>query len=90
MDNAKQVNEALDKAIKGLTDRIKDRVDVAFLEEQLQPTLERLEEKRKQGTLSLRDYMDFLRIARNVLIPAAIKQQVDRLEAIKKLVEVAD
>lgn len=65
-------------------------MDRSFVETELEPALVRLKQKQEEGTLGLADYIDFLKVYRNVMIPAAMKQQIDRLNTIKELIKVAD
>jgi hypothetical protein len=89
MENSDRLNQAVDKAIQQLSERVKGKVDQDFIEQKLEPVMQRLREKQAQGKLSLADYLDFLRVYRNVVIPAVMKQEIDRLHVIKEMVKVS-
>jgi hypothetical protein len=83
-----KIDRTVDEAIKQLYEKITDNIDVSFVEG-LPELMGRLKKKQEDGTLGLRDYSDLLKIYKNVMVPAAMKQQVDKLNAIKAMIKAA-
>lgn len=86
MGNSKKLEEAVDTLIQELHKRVGDQIDVGSLDG-LEVTMQRIQEKVTSGQLSLKDLRDFLLLYRNILVPAAMKQEIDRLAAIKDIVK---
>jgi hypothetical protein len=79
-------NKAIDAVIEGFHKKIGEGIDREFVEG-IEPVIRRLEEKRKSNKLDIRDLRDCLLVCKNVLVPAAMKQEVDKIQGIKNLVE---
>jgi len=79
----------VDTAIEKIEEKIRQIVDKEFLINQYGDVAKKLKAKKDNGEkLTLRDLQELLKVARNVYVPAAISQQVDRLRAMKKMATV--
>jgi hypothetical protein len=83
------LNDTIEAAIKNLCDAVDASVDKEFLNKDLEPLMERLKRKQAEGQLDLKDLRDFLRIYKNILIPAAKKHNIAKLRAISDMVSAA-
>jgi hypothetical protein len=78
-----QLLEALDQVSDKFNKRIADIVDAEYLE-RLEPTLQYLQNKLEKGeSVSLLDLKEMLLLHRNVIIPAVLQQEVNKLEVVK-------
>lgn len=79
----------LSDVIKTMHQQIEAQVDKEWIRNNLGPIFSRLEDKKRQGTLNLFDFRDLLRIYKNILIPAAKKQIVNKLQSIESIAKAS-
>jgi len=79
-----EIEAAINKAADKIEDRLRDKIDRDFVEKDLNKTMLDLQKRQEEGNLTLEDLRSMLLVSRNVLVPAAIKGEIDRLRAIAK------
>jgi len=80
--------EIIAESVDKLNEHIKDTIDKEFIVKECKVVLERLKAKKESGEkLSLSDIKDIMKIYRNVYIPAAMKQESDKLNTVKALID---
>lgn len=80
------VVQTIAESISKIDKSIIDRIDQRFIEEH-NKLFEKLKKKKEEGKLDLNDFRALLKIHRNIIIPAAKKQTVERLRAIASIIK---
>jgi len=84
----KKLEEVIDQSISDFIKEIVDKIDDKALTD-IGPKILELLEKKKQGTLDLNDLKSLLLLYRNVIIPASMVQEANKLRAISGIVNGA-
>lgn len=85
LDLAKTIDEVIEAFYK----KVGNNIDVDFVKN-LEDALNDLKTKQEAGKLTIQDMITMLKIQRNVLIPAAMKQEVDKIKMITEMVKAND
>lgn len=83
-----KLEEVIDQSINKFLEELSEKLDKSTLED-FKPKLEELVEKRKNRTLDLNDLKSLLLLYRNVIIPASMTNEANKLRAISGLVNGA-
>jgi hypothetical protein len=78
-----ELNDKIEEAIKSLHDQIESNVDQEFVKN-AGPTMDRLINKENKD---IRDIVETMKVLRNVIIPLAMKTEIEKLRGIGQMVE---
>lgn len=85
-DKMDVMDVAVDKITKEIYDKISDNIDVKFVIS-IEETLDKIKMKQERNELNLNDLKELLLIYKNIIIPAAMKQEADKLRSISLFVD---
>ena len=82
-----EIEKTIDEIKRRFDDSIASHIDRDFVENKLSAVMKRLKEKQDNGEkFDLIDLRDCLLVIKNVLVPSAMRQEVEQVDSIRKII----